>query len=158
MVDLNNANEFGPFSPERAGGLPAGDLARLCFNGRYTMEELRKRLVGNGGLKAYIGTSDMREVSSRVDSGDEKAAWSQAMALQISKESHPSRQPFRKGRCSDPHGGIAHDVSFVGSSPPGSVDSTCSGLSGRGRDEGPCQGALRVLSGQEEAWSTGTAF
>ncbi|HPE92138.1 MAG TPA: butyrate kinase, partial [Synergistales bacterium] len=87
MVDLNNANEFGPFSPERAGGLPAGDLARLCFNGRYTMEELRKRLVGNGGLKAYIGTSDMREVSSRVDSGDEKAALVyRAMALQISKE------------------------------------------------------------------------
>jgi len=154
MVDLNNANEFGPFSPERAGGLPAGDLARLCFNGRYTMEELRKRLVGNGGLKAYIGTSDMREVPSRVDSGDEKAALVyRAMALQISKEI-ASFAATLSGKVDAVilTGGIAHDVSFVGLI-TSRIQWIAPVLVYPGEDEmrALAQGALRVLSGQEEA-------
>lgn len=154
MVDLNNANEFGPFSPERAGGLPAGDLARLCFSGKYTMEDLRKRLVGNGGLKSYLGTSDMREVSSRVQGGDEEAGLvCRSMALQVSKEIC-SYAATLSGRVDAVilTGGIAHDVRFV-ELVTSRVQWIAPVLVYPGEDEmsALAQGALRVLSGLEEA-------
>ncbi len=154
MVDLNNANEFGPFSPERAGGLPAGDLARLCFSGKYTMADLRKRLVGNGGLKGYLGTSDMREVSSRVQGGDEEAGLVyRSMALQVSKEIC-SYAAALSGRVDAVilTGGIAHDVRFV-ELVTSRVQWVAPVLVYPGEDEmsALAQGALRVLSGLEEA-------
>ncbi|MCR4402283.1 MAG: butyrate kinase [Firmicutes bacterium] len=87
IIDVNNANEQGPFSPERAGGVPAVPLARLAFSGRYTKEELVKKLVGRGGLMAYLGTSDAVEVERRISQGDERARLAyEAMAYQVAKE------------------------------------------------------------------------
>lgn len=88
MIDANNANEMGPFSPERAGGLPAGDLAKLCFSGKYaSMKELKPHLRGKGGMVAYLGTNDVREALKMVESGDKKAELVlDAMSYQISKE------------------------------------------------------------------------
>lgn len=88
MVDANNANEMGPFSPERTGGLPVGDLAKLCFSGKYgSMNELKPHLRGKGGMVAYLGTNDVREALKMVEAGDEKARLVlDAMAYQISKE------------------------------------------------------------------------
>ncbi|HHS12408.1 MAG TPA: butyrate kinase, partial [bacterium] len=87
IIDVNNANEGGPFSPERAGSLPCSSLVKLCFSGQFTYEELKKRLVGNGGLTAYMGTHDTREVEARIQSGDEEARLIYAaMAYQIAKE------------------------------------------------------------------------
>jgi len=153
MIDTNNANEFGPFSPERAGGLPAGDLARLCFRGDFTMLDLRKRLVGNGGLKAYLGTSDMREVSARVKEGDEEAALVyRAMALQISKEIGAcSAALFGKVDAILLTGGVAHDSVFVGLI-ASRVQWIAPVLVYPGEDEmrALAEGALRVLSGEEE--------
>jgi len=74
VVDVNNALDGdGPFSPERAGGLPAGQLVDLCFSGRHAFSEIKKMLTGRGGMVAHLGTNDMREVRRRVASGDEKA-------------------------------------------------------------------------------------
>ncbi|HPD96880.1 MAG TPA: butyrate kinase [Synergistales bacterium] len=154
MIDLNNANEFGPFSPERAGGLPAGDLARLCYSGDYNMLDLRKRLVGNGGLKAYLGTSDMREVSSLVKEGDLKAGLVyRAMALQISKEIGAcSVALFGKVDAILLTGGVVHDSSFV-ELIMSMVQWIAPVLVYPGEDEmaALAQGALRVLSGEEKA-------
>lgn len=88
MIDANNANEMGPFSPERTGGLPVGDLAKLCFSGKYaSMKELKPHLRGKGGMVAYLGTNDVREALKMVESGDEKAKLVlDAMAYQIAKE------------------------------------------------------------------------
>lgn len=88
MIDANNANEMGPFSPERAGGLPVGDLAKLCFSGKYkNMNELKPHLRGKSGMVAYLGTNDVRDALKMVEEGDEKAALIlDAMAYQISKE------------------------------------------------------------------------
>ena len=62
LDDVNNALDGdGAFSPERAGGVPAGDLVKMCFSGKYTEKEVYKKLVGNGGLNAYLNTNDMRE-------------------------------------------------------------------------------------------------
>lgn len=88
IVDVNDALDGeGPFTPERSGTLPAGDLARLCYSGRYTHEEVRKMLTGGGGLSAYLGTNDVREVERRIASGDEQARLiMDAMIYQVSKE------------------------------------------------------------------------
>lgn len=87
MIDANNANEMGPFSPERAGSLPVGDLAKMCFSGEYTYEELKKKMRGKGGLVAYLGTNDAREVEKMINEGDKKAKLVyDAMAYQIAKE------------------------------------------------------------------------
>lgn len=87
MIDANNANEMGPFSPERAGGLPSGDLAKMCFSGEYTFKEIKAKMRGKGGLVAYLGTNDAREVLKRIEAGDEKAKLVfDAMGYQISKE------------------------------------------------------------------------
>ncbi len=87
MIDANNANEMGPFSPERAGGLPVGDLAKLCYSGKYTFKELKQKMRGKGGLVAYLGTNDAREVLKMIESGDEQAKLVfEAMGYQIAKE------------------------------------------------------------------------
>lgn len=87
ILDVNNASEEGPFSPERTGGLPCGDLVRLSCSRKYTYSELRKKLVGEGGLTGYLGTNDGREVNRRIDVGDKKAeSILKAMAYQIAKE------------------------------------------------------------------------
>ena len=74
-VSVNNALDGeGPFSPERAGTLPAADLVRLCFSGRFTQDELLHRIAGEAGLAALLGTTDVREIVDRIEhAGDERA-------------------------------------------------------------------------------------
>lgn len=70
-IDANNALDGeGPFSPERAGTLPAADLIHLCFSGRYTEDQLKKRVAGQAGLMAHLGTTDIREILQRIEDGD----------------------------------------------------------------------------------------
>lgn len=86
-IDYNNANEMGPFSPERTGGLPVGDLVKLCFSGKYTEKEIKSKLRGKGGLTAYLGTNDAREVMKMIENGDNNAELVfNAMGYQIGKE------------------------------------------------------------------------
>ena len=73
-IDANNALDGeGPFSPERAGSLPAADLIRLCFSGKYSEKQLLKRIAGKAGLNAHLGTNNMREIQQRIKDGDEHA-------------------------------------------------------------------------------------
>lgn len=73
-IDANNAlNGEGPFSPERAGTLPAGQLIDLCFSGRFTKEELKKRISGRAGLAAHLGTTDVAAIVESIEKGDTKA-------------------------------------------------------------------------------------
>lgn len=73
-VDANNALDGeGPFSPERAGTLPAADLIHLCFSGRYTEEQLKRRVAGQAGLMAHMGTTDMLQILKQIDEGDAHA-------------------------------------------------------------------------------------
>ncbi|MBQ8705853.1 MAG: butyrate kinase [Paludibacteraceae bacterium] len=73
-IDANNALDGeGSFSPERAGSLPAADLIRLCFSGKYTEKQLLKRIAGQAGLTAHLGTNNMREILERIKQGDEHA-------------------------------------------------------------------------------------
>ena len=74
IVDVNNALDGdGPFSPNRSGSLPMGDMIKLCFSGQYTLKEVKKMMVGQGGMMAYLGTDDVREVLKRKEEGDGEA-------------------------------------------------------------------------------------
>lgn len=86
-VDVNNAFDGeGPFSPERAGTLPSGSLIDLCFSGRYSKDELKKRISGKAGLAAHLGSVDMQEIIGRIKNGDKYAKLViDAMIYQIAK-------------------------------------------------------------------------
>jgi butyrate kinase len=87
VVDVNQAvGGEGPFSPERAGTVPATDAIKLAYSGKYTEKEFLKMLVGKGGLAAYLGTNNAYEVEKRVKAGDEEAVYIYgAMAYQVAK-------------------------------------------------------------------------
>lgn len=87
IIDVNNANEMGPFSPERVGSLPVGALSALCFSGKYNYPEMKRKMRGRGGLVGYLGTNDARDVLKRIEAGDEEAKLVfDAMGYQIAKE------------------------------------------------------------------------
>lgn len=153
-VDVNNANEMGPFSPERTGTLPAGDLAELCFNGRFTAGELRRELTGRGGLVAYLGTSDAREAYARADAGDNQAMITMAaMAYQIGKEIG-AMATVMSGKVDAIvlTGGLAHSPRLTEDIAQ-YVDFIAPVLVHAGEDEmlALCEGAQRVLAGEEHA-------
>lgn len=154
IVDANNANDAGPFSPERAGSVPVGALINLCYSGKYTKAEMKKAVVGKAGLVGYLGTNDARDVVKMIENGDKKAELIfDAMAYQIAKEIG-SMATVLKGKIDAIvlTGGIAYSnllcekiskrVSFIA---PVKVYP--------GEDEmlALAEGALRVLNGEEQA-------
>ncbi len=88
VIDVNNAlNGDGPFSPERSGGLPSGQLVDLCFSGRFSKDELKTMLTGKGGMMAYLGTNNFIEVCKMAENGNKKALLIRnAASYQIGKE------------------------------------------------------------------------
>lgn len=87
MIDVNNANDGGPFSPQRAGTLPTTGLVRLCFSGKWSEDQLIRYLTRRAGLLSYLGTDDLEEIERRIEEGDEKAKLVyRAMVYQIVKE------------------------------------------------------------------------
>jgi len=88
VIDVNNAlNGDGPFSPERSGGLPAGQLVDLCFSGKFSHDELMSMLTGRGGMMAYLGTNSFIEICKMADNGDQKAILiGTAASYQVGKE------------------------------------------------------------------------
>jgi butyrate kinase len=155
VVDVNNALDGeGPFSPERAGGLPAEGLLKLCFSGKYTMDEIKKKMVGKGGLVAYLKTNDAREVEKMIEEGNKEAELIyRAMAYQIAKEI---------GNCAAVlcgqvdaivlTGGIAHSKMLTGWIKE-RVEFISQVMIYPGEDEmsALAEGGLRVLRGEEKA-------
>lgn len=153
-VDLNNAlGGTGPFSPERTGTLPSFPLVELCFSGKYTLDQVKKMLVGKGGLVSYIGTANGLEIKKRIDNGDEKAKfYLQAMAYNVVKEIG-SLYFANSGKIDAIilTGGLAYSTMFV--------DMICSYINPimgvevfPGEDEmrALAEGTLRVLNKQEK--------
>ena len=87
IIDVNNALDGeGAFSPERSGTLPAGDLLKLCFSQKYNQTEIKKMLVGQGGLVAHLGTNNALEVEKKISQKDSKAKLIyEAMIYQVAK-------------------------------------------------------------------------
>ena len=154
VVDVENALDGdGPFSPERAGSLPTGDLVSLCFSGEYTEPQIRRMLAGGGGMVAYAGTSDMREVEKMAQEGNAKMAeLIDAFHYQVGKEIGATAAAMH-GKVDQIilTGGIAYGkktvdaiTDLVGWIAPITVYP--------GEDEllALAQGALRVLNGEEQ--------
>jgi butyrate kinase len=87
VMDVNQAYDGGgPFSLTRTGSLPVGNLIGMCFSGKYSEAEIRRMVTSEGGLKAYLGTSNIHEINRRIESGDSEAEfYAKAMGYQIAK-------------------------------------------------------------------------
>lgn len=88
MIDGPDALEGdGPFSNNRTGALPAGELVKMCFSGRFTLPQMMRKINGEGGLISYLGTTDIRAIEARIRVGDAKAAQvMEAMCYQTAKD------------------------------------------------------------------------
>ena len=155
VAEVNDALEGdGPFSPERTGGLPVLPLMRLLQDGALTFEQLRRKVLKEGGLWAHLGTNDLREVSARMERGDADAArLFEALAYAVAR-SICGCAAILRGEVDAVvlTGGLARGAAFV------------ERISERVRFLGPvivlpeveemealCAGALRVLRGEEKA-------
>lgn len=155
VIDVNNALDGeGPFSPERAGGLPVGDLAKICYSGNVAHGDLKKKIKGKGGLVAYLDTNDGREVAKMIENGNKEAEIVyKAMAYQVAKEIGMCATVL-KGQVDAIilTGGIAYDKTFV-KWISDSVEFISKIIVYPGEDEmtALAEGGLRVLRGEEEA-------
>ncbi len=155
VVDVNNALDGeGPFTPDRAGSLPAGELVKYVFSTGIKCEDLMKKVVGGGGLVAHLGTNDLREVEKRMAGGDEKARLVfEAMAYQVAREIC-CRAAVLSGEVDAVvlTGGLAFSEAFV-KAVTGRVSFIAPILLFPGEDEmrALAEGALRVMEGQEAA-------
>lgn len=86
MFDVNNANDGGPFSPQRTGSLPTTGLIKLCFSGMYEEKQLIKKVTRGGGLMSYLGTQDLKEVLKKMEKDEYAKLVFEAMVYQIAKE------------------------------------------------------------------------
>lgn len=154
MIDASNPNEYGPFSPERAGTVPSGALTKLCYSGKHTLAQMKKKLNGQGGLIAHLGTSNALEVEQLITAGDKQAELVfRAMAYNVSKEigamavvAHGEVDAIVLT------GGLAYSKLFTNWITE-AVNFIAPVKIYPGEDElqALAEGALRVLSGQEEA-------
>jgi len=154
MVDVTNGLSEGPFTPDRAGALPTVELMKMCFSGDHDEADIMRKLVGGGGLTAYLGTNNAVEALERSERGDEKAgAVLEAMIYQIAKEI--GAMAVVLGDELDAvvlTGGIAKSEALVGRIAD-RVRFLAPVVVLPGEDElrALAQGCLRVLRGEEEA-------
>lgn len=154
MVDVTNSRDEGPFSPERAGSVPAVKLVDLCFSGSYDRREVEDMLFRSGGLLAYLGTRDVGAALGRAAAGDEQAQLViDAMVHQITREIAAAAAPL----AGDVDailitGGMAHSKPLTEA-----IAERIAWIAPvhlyPGEDElaALAEGALRVLRGQEKA-------
>jgi len=154
VIDVNNGlHGDGPFSPERAGTVPAGDLISLCFSGEYYREEVMKKLVGQGGLVGYLGTNDAIKVAKMIENGNEEAKLIfSAMAYQVAKEIGAASTVLHgKVDAIVLTGGLAFGKRFVND-----ITERINWIAdvvvhpGENELQALAEGALRVLRGEEE--------
>ena len=153
MIDVNNANDMGPFSPQRVGALPVTGLAKLCFSGEYSRKEMIQLLTKKGGLLAHLGTDNVEDVEKKIDEGDQKAKLIyDAMIYQIAKEIGAMSTTLEgKVDAIVLTGGIANSKKLT-SSIMQKVKSIApvSVFPGEDEMEALTLGALRVISGEEK--------
>ncbi|MDR6998665.1 butyrate kinase [Neobacillus niacini] len=154
VIDVNNGlHGDGPFSPERAGTVPAGDLISLAFSGEYYREEIMKMLVGQGGLVGYLGTNNAVKVEEMIKAGNQEAKLVyEAMAYQVAKEIGAASAVLSgKVDAIVLTGGLAYGKDFVRSI-TNRVNwiADCIVHPGENELQALAEGALRILRSEEE--------
>lgn len=147
-------DDDGQFSPERAGSVPSLELVDLCYSGEYTKAEMKKKIRGHGGMYAHLGTSDCREIETRIKEGDQYADLIlQAQAYQISK-GIGLLSIVLKGRCDAIilTGGVANSEMLTDRIQEyvGFIGPVCI-MPGENEMEALALGGVRILSGEETA-------
>ncbi|ANQ53240.1 butyrate kinase [Thermosipho affectus] len=155
VVDVNNALDGdGPFTPERSGTLPLTQLVDLCYSGDYTLDFIKKRIKGKGGLVAYLGTNDAMKVQQMISEGNKKAELIyRAMAYQIAKWIGKMAAALRgEVDAIVLTGGLAYDKEYIVKWLKEYVGFIAQILVYPGGDEEKAlaMGALRVLNGVEK--------
>src|SRR6056297_806925 len=151
MIDVNNANEEGPFSPERTGELPMGEVLKMAYSGDYTAKELKNLFTKKSGLKAYLNTNDLREAFKQAETDPKAMEVIKAMAYQIGKEIG-GMCAVLKGEVDSIilTGGLAHSIDFVEMIKEYiSSYSLVTVIPGENELEALATGCLRVLRGEE---------
>ena len=154
IIDMMSDDE-GPFSPERAGELPSYRMLSALDKMHLNHAQIMKLLQRGGGLTSWFGTSDTRVVEKMaLEEGNAQAKLVyDAMALSVAR-SIGKLAVVVDG--SIDHiiltGGIAYSKYFTGEIirrvrfiAPVTV------LAGENEMEALAQGALRVLTGEEQA-------
>ncbi|MFZ5633775.1 MAG: butyrate kinase [Bacillota bacterium] len=161
MTDVNNANNEGPFSLERCGGLPSLDLVGLCYSGKYTAGEMAAKLTRTGGIYAYLGTRDFSRVEAMACRGEGQARQVvRAMCYQVAKEIG-AMSTVLYGRVDGIvlTGGMAHSKLVVDE-----ITARVSAIAevlvipGEREMEALALGVLRVLTGREKARHYGSGL
>ncbi len=154
MIDVNNANEEGPFSMERCGTLPALRLVRLCFSGKYSCEEMIRLLTSRGGIYSYFGTKNFARIRQMISAGsDEAEKVVEALIYQVAKEIG-AMAAVLNGAVDGTvlTGGIANDRQLVaGITGRVSFIAPVIVIPGEEELEALAAGALRILRGEEKA-------
>ena len=155
IVDVNNTLDGeGPFSPERAGSVPAGDLIKMCFSGKYSEAEIYGKIVGKGGFVGYLNTNDVKCVIDKMEAGDKECEKVyKAFIYQISK-AIGEMSAVLEGKIDQIifTGGIAYSPTLIPDL-RAKVEWIAPVRVYPGEDEllALAQGAIRVLDGEEEA-------
>jgi butyrate kinase len=154
MIDVINPKDEGAFSPDRCGGLPASQLVKLCFSGRYSERELLEKTLGTGGMFGYLGTKDIREAEDMAAAGNEQAGLVlAALAYQVAKEIG-AMAAVLAGKVDRIilTGGIAYSTKIVNAiSERVAFIAPVVVIPGEEELEALAMGALRVLRGEESA-------
>ncbi|URZ03531.1 butyrate kinase [Clostridium felsineum] len=155
VVEVNNTLDGeGPFSPERSGGVPVGDLVRMCFSKKYTYEEVMKKINGKGGVVSYLNTIDFKAVVDKALEGDKKCGLIyEAFTYQVAKDIGKCATVL-KGKVDAIilTGGIAYNP-YVCDAIEDRVKFIAPVVRYGGEDEllALAEGGLRVLRGEEKA-------
>ena len=147
-------DDDGQFSPERSGSVPSLELVRLCYSGKYTQEEMNRKIRGQGGMYAHLGTSDCRQIEKMIREGDQHADLIfQSQAYQIAKAVGLLSVAL-KGKCDGIilTGGMAYSkmltdriTEYIKFIAPVCV------MAGENEMEALARGGMRILSGMETA-------
>lgn len=154
-VDVNNALDGeGAFSPERSGSVPVGALIKMCYSGEYSESEVYSKIVGKGGFVDYLNTNDARDVLKLVSEGNKEAeVVYNAFIYQVSKNIGEMATVLEgKVDAIIVTGGIAYSEKVIADIKK-RVGFISQIVVYPGEDEllALAQGAIRVLSGEEEA-------
>lgn len=153
IIDVITA-DGGPFSPERSGSAPLNDIVDMCYSGLYEKREMKKKVAGLGGMKAYLGTASCIEIESMIAAGNELARnIYEAQAYQVAK-GIGELAPTLRGKINAIilTGGVAHSkmltgmiADYVNFIAPIRI------MPGENELESLAAGALRILRGEETA-------
>ena len=157
IVDINDALlGMGPFSPNRAGALPLRGVMKKCYS--MPESEVTELFSKNSGLKAYLGSEDLREVLKMADEGNDYAQLIyEAFVYQIAKEIGAYFAASRGlANAIIITGGIAYNERFIND-----LKVYVGGLTefhvypGENEMQALAEGIFRVIDGKEEAMEYG---